>query len=137
VPLSHHDTQTPRRCLIVCLAREFYPAPPTPFFIFLPYLAGDGTFSAYTLPDITERSGWGCTGQRFCSTFKGMWVYRTQWMLPQGFKCDHCKLQWVSGKCVPVIAREFVCADAGWLPGQIVLRLLLPSCLLSAWCAAN
>jgi len=23
-----------------------------------------------------------------------MWVYRTQWQLPGGFKCDQCKLQW-------------------------------------------
>ncbi|KAI8462252.1 MAG: hypothetical protein J3K34DRAFT_449713 [Monoraphidium minutum] len=23
-----------------------------------------------------------------------MWVYRTKWALPKGFKCDQCKLQW-------------------------------------------
>ncbi|KAI8462449.1 MAG: hypothetical protein J3K34DRAFT_527745 [Monoraphidium minutum] len=55
---------------------------------------GDGTFEAYQLPEITEGSGWGCKGQRLCNQFKGMWVYRTQWMLPQDFTCEHCKLQW-------------------------------------------
>lgn len=37
-----------------------------------PHPAGDGTFSAYRLPDITDQSGWGCVNQRFCSTFKDM-----------------------------------------------------------------
>ncbi|GBF94921.1 hypothetical protein Rsub_08164 [Raphidocelis subcapitata] len=55
---------------------------------------GDGTFEAYQLPEITESSGWGCNGQRLCNMYKDMYVYRTKWLLPQGFTCDHCKLQW-------------------------------------------
>ncbi|GBF92562.1 hypothetical protein Rsub_05176 [Raphidocelis subcapitata] len=55
---------------------------------------GDGTFSAYQLPSISEFAGWGCTGRRLCDQFRGMWVYRTQWQLPGNFTCEHCKLQW-------------------------------------------
>lgn len=55
----------------------------------------DGTFAAYQLPEIRETWGWGCYGQRLCNSFKDMWVYRTKWMLPKGFTCQHCKLQWV------------------------------------------
>jgi hypothetical protein len=57
--------------------------------------SGDGTFTAYTMPSISDRDGWGCSGQRLCDSFRGMWVYRTRWALPANATCDHCKLQWV------------------------------------------
>lgn len=60
------------------------------------FAPGDGTFQAYQLPEIGDWMGYGCSGQRLCNAYKGMWVYRTQWMLPKDFVCDHCKLQWVS-----------------------------------------
>jgi hypothetical protein len=32
-----------------------------------------------------------------------MWVYRTKWMLPGDFTCDHCKLVWVSRPPAPAL----------------------------------
>lgn len=55
---------------------------------------GDGTFEAYQMPQFGSWLGWGCSGQQLCDMYKDMWVYRTHWMLPKGFTCDHCKLQW-------------------------------------------
>jgi hypothetical protein len=57
-----------------------------------PPLYGDGSYSWYRLPEINDRNG--CKSQRLCNQFKDMTVYRTQWKLPDGFRCEHCKLQW-------------------------------------------
>ena len=48
------------------------------------------------MPDYRDTYGWGCKGQQECNMYKNMYVYRTKWLLPEGFKCEHCKLQWVS-----------------------------------------
>jgi hypothetical protein len=55
-------------------------------------LYSDGSFSFYTLPTIDASVG--CKSQRLCNMFMKQVVYRTQWVLPKGFTCDHCKLQW-------------------------------------------
>lgn len=47
-------------------------------------------FQTYKLPPVGKAEGCGTWA---CDQFKGMYVYRTQWVLPKGFTCDHCKLQ--------------------------------------------
>jgi hypothetical protein len=44
----------------------------------------------YKMPMVTKAEG--CATWA-CDQFKGQFVYRTQWKLPAGFTCDHCKLQ--------------------------------------------
>ncbi|GBF92563.1 hypothetical protein Rsub_05177 [Raphidocelis subcapitata] len=83
---------------------------------------GDGTFSAYPMPAIS--SGWGCTNQATCDSFRGMWVYRTQWQLPGNFTCEHCKLQWTwttGHNCWPT-------CDAGDASLQCTNRQPFPAC---------
>eukprot|EP00879_Flechtneria_rotunda_P031604 GHRR01034541.1.p1 GENE.GHRR01034541.1~~GHRR01034541.1.p1 ORF type:complete len:282 (+),score=46.23 GHRR01034541.1:733-1578(+) len=53
---------------------------------------GDGSFSYYLMPEVLAPEG--CQKQAACNMFKDMVVYRTQWRLPKGFTCNHCKLQW-------------------------------------------
>eukprot|EP00775_Hariotina_reticulata_P005826 gene5826-6067_t len=52
---------------------------------------GDGSFSWYRLPSISQEHG--CS-QWQCDQFSNMIVYRTRWRLPAGSACRHCKLQW-------------------------------------------
>lgn len=44
----------------------------------------------YKMPPVTKKEG--CAAWA-CDQFKGMYVYRTRWVLPSGFKCSHCKMQ--------------------------------------------
>jgi hypothetical protein len=47
-------------------------------------------FSIWKMPPIGKADG--CVAWA-CDQFKGMYNYRTNWKLPAGFTCDHCKLQ--------------------------------------------
>ena len=63
-------------------------------------------FSTYKLPPIGKAEGCGTWA---CDQFKGMYVYRTQWQLPAGFTCEHCKLQmfYLTGsRCWPPCLKE-------------------------------
>lgn len=103
--LLWHLAPSPRALLLLCVP---WPSPlPTPNtnnaplpFAPLPSQpahrpkTGDGSYEAYRLPSVPSAAGWGCRNQQLCDAFRGLWVYRTRWVLPAGFKCDHCKLVW-------------------------------------------
>ncbi len=57
---------------------------------------GDNSYTYYYHPGIKSKAD-GCTSQGYCGQFTGLLTYRTWWKLPGGFKCNHCKLEWVSG----------------------------------------
>lgn len=56
---------------------------------FEPPLGIEG-FSIYKMPPVGKNEG--CAAWA-CDQFKGMYVYRSKWRLPQGFTCKHCALQ--------------------------------------------
>jgi hypothetical protein len=67
---------------------------------FVPPLAVEG-FSIYPLQPIGKAQG--CAAWA-CDQFKGMFVYRSRWRLPAGFRCERCKLQFeylTASRCWP------------------------------------
>jgi hypothetical protein len=66
-------------------------------------------FKTYKMPPVGKPEG--CAAWS-CDQFKGMWVYRTSWQLPRGFRCPHCKLQmfYLTGsRCWPPCNKAGAC----------------------------